>query len=75
VCGIALGIAVFGDPLHISVGMIALQAGGFVALVLGVILVARAPALAALLKTHIPLQGQPGDMEGEPEGLRDNQRP
>lgn len=54
VCGIVLGIVVFGDPMHVSPGMIALQAAGFVALVLGVILVARAPALTTLLKVRLP---------------------
>jgi drug/metabolite transporter (DMT)-like permease len=53
-CGIVLGIVIFGDPMHISPGLIALQAGGFAALVGGVILVARAPALSALLHVHVP---------------------
>ena len=43
--GIVLGIVVFGDSVNVSPGMIALQLGGFAALVLGVIMVARAPAL------------------------------
>jgi hypothetical protein len=54
VCGIVLGIVVFGDPMHVSPALIALQAGGFAALVLGVILVARAPALTTLLRVHLP---------------------
>lgn len=45
VTGIALGIVVFGDRLHTSPALIALQAAGFVALVCGVIMVARGPAL------------------------------
>jgi len=53
-CGIVLGIIVFGDPMHVSPGLLALQAGGFAALVLGVVLVARAPALSSLLRVHIP---------------------
>jgi drug/metabolite transporter (DMT)-like permease len=53
-CGIVLGIIVFGDPMHFSPGLIALQAGGFAALVMGVILVARAPALSSLLRVHMP---------------------
>ncbi len=56
VCGIVLGIIVFGDPMHVSAGLIAMQAGGFAALVTGVILVARAPALSGLLKVHVPHQ-------------------
>jgi drug/metabolite transporter (DMT)-like permease len=48
VAGILLGVVVFGDVIHISPGLIALQAVGLVALVTGVILVARAPALSSL---------------------------
>lgn len=73
VCGIALGIIVFGDPLHVSAGMIALQAGGFAALVIGVILVARAPALTTLLKVHLP--HDPQALAREPEGVADQDRP
>jgi drug/metabolite transporter (DMT)-like permease len=50
VMGIALGIVVFSDRLHTSPGLIALQAAGLVALVCGVVLVARGPALAATLR-------------------------
>jgi drug/metabolite transporter (DMT)-like permease len=48
VVGILLGVVVFGDAIRISPGMLALQAAGIVALVVGVILVARAPALSSL---------------------------
>ena len=48
VAGILLGVVVFGDVIHVSPGLIALQAIGLVALVTGVILVARAPALSSL---------------------------
>jgi hypothetical protein len=48
VCGILLGIVVFGDPVLVSPGMLAVRAAGIVALVVGVILVARAPALSGL---------------------------
>ena len=71
VCGILLGIIVFGDPMHLSAGMIALQAGGFAALVLGVILVARAPALTSLIKAHT--HHDPQGLPQQPEGLPDNQ--
>ncbi|MBO0775420.1 MAG: DMT family transporter [Actinobacteria bacterium] len=67
VCGIVLGIIVFGDPMHVSPGLIALQACGFAALVLGVILVARAPALSGLLKVHVP--------HHQPESVPDKQAP
>jgi drug/metabolite transporter (DMT)-like permease len=46
--GILLGVLVFGDRIQISPGEIALQACGIVALVVGVILVGRAPALSEL---------------------------
>jgi drug/metabolite transporter (DMT)-like permease len=48
VAGIFLGVLVFGDAINISVGMLALQAAGIAALVTGVIMVARAPALSRL---------------------------
>jgi drug/metabolite transporter (DMT)-like permease len=48
VAGMLLGVVVFGDVVHLSPGMLALQAAGIVALVAGVILVARAPALSRL---------------------------
>ena len=48
VVGILLGVVVFGDAIRISPPMLALQAAGIVALVVGVILVARAPALSSL---------------------------
>jgi drug/metabolite transporter (DMT)-like permease len=48
VAGIALGVVVFGDVIRISPGMLALQAAGIVALIAGVILVARAPVLSSL---------------------------
>ena len=53
-----LGVVVFGDVIHVSPGMLVLQAAGLAAMVLGVILVARAPvsaasaALASLLRPH-----------------------
>jgi hypothetical protein len=46
--GILLGILVFGDRIQITPGELALQAGGIVALILGVIVVGRAPALSQL---------------------------
>jgi drug/metabolite transporter (DMT)-like permease len=53
VSGIVLGIVVFGDPVFVSPGMLALRAAGMVALVAGVILVARAPALGGLRKLPV----------------------
>lgn len=46
--GILLGVLVFGDAIRTSPAMIAVQAAGLAALVLGVVLVARAPALTVL---------------------------
>jgi drug/metabolite transporter (DMT)-like permease len=65
VTGIILGIVIFGDAVHPSAGMIALQAAGVAGLVAGVILVARAPALAGGLRPGRPRQphapAQPDD--------------
>jgi drug/metabolite transporter (DMT)-like permease len=55
VVGILLGVVVFGDAIRISPPMLALQAAGIVALVVGVILVARAPALSSLRAPHLRL--------------------
>ena len=56
--GIILGIIVFGDEVRVSPAMIVVQAIGIAALVAGVVLVARAPALADLrppqLAPHFP---------------------
>ena len=46
--GMLLGVVVFGDVVHVSPGMLALQAAGLVAMVLGVVLVARAPVLSRI---------------------------
>jgi drug/metabolite transporter (DMT)-like permease len=56
VAGILLGVVVFGDVVHLSPGMLALQAAGIAALVAGVILVARAPALSRLGRSAVLLQ-------------------
>jgi drug/metabolite transporter (DMT)-like permease len=53
VVGILLGVVVFGDVIRITPPLIALQAAGIVALIAGVILVARAPGLSDLRdKSH-----------------------
>jgi len=62
VVGILLGVVVFDDEIRISPGVLALQAAGILALVAGVILVARAPALSSLrpvrpLLRHLPRDG------------------
>ena len=48
VAGIVLGVIVLGDVVRVSPGLLALQGAGVVALVTGVILVARAPVLSSL---------------------------
>ena len=48
VAGICLGVVVFGDVVRVSPGLLALQAAGILALVIGVVLVARAPMLSSL---------------------------
>jgi drug/metabolite transporter (DMT)-like permease len=48
IIGILLGVIIFGDRVQITPGMLALQAAGIAAMIVGVILVARAPALSAL---------------------------
>jgi drug/metabolite transporter (DMT)-like permease len=54
VSGIVLGIVVFRDSVHVSAETIALEASGLAALLVGVIMVARAPALAQLHRRHPP---------------------
>jgi hypothetical protein len=44
VAGIVLGMVVFGDSIRVSPGLILLGASGLIALLIGVILVARSPA-------------------------------
>ncbi len=50
IAGIALGIVVFGDSIQITPGMLAIQAGGIAALIIGVIAVARSSAFSRLRK-------------------------
>ena len=50
VAGIVLGIVVFGDRVQISPGMLAIEAGGIAALIVGVVLVARSSAFGGLRK-------------------------
>ena len=54
VAGIALGVVAFRDKVPASPLLIALQVAGLIALVVGVILVARAPALSGLRQYHVP---------------------
>jgi drug/metabolite transporter (DMT)-like permease len=65
VAGILLGILIFGDRVALAPEDLALQAGGIFTLVLGVVLVARAPALTGLRKAvepvHLPRRRDAGD--------------
>ncbi len=54
VAGIALGVVAFREKVPASPLLIALQVAGLLALVGGVILVARAPALAGLRQYRVP---------------------
>ena len=89
VAGIALGILVFGDRIQISPGMLAIEAGGIAALIVGVVAVARSSAFTSLRKItevitpcpprqHPPqppgaLRSRPGQPEDAP--ARGPQRP
>jgi len=74
VAGMLLGVVVFGDVVHLSPGMLALQGAGIVALIAGVILVARAPALSKLSRPAVlhPRQapGQPATDAWRPPANR-----
>ena len=66
VSGIVLGIVVFRDSVHVSPGTLALQAAGLVALLIGVIMVARSPALARLRALR-PTSPGPAEDTGPPD--------
>jgi drug/metabolite transporter (DMT)-like permease len=48
--GIVLGILVFGDRVQITPGLLAIEAGGLAALIIGVVAVARSSAFSGLRK-------------------------
>lgn len=75
VVGILLGVIVFGDDIRISPGTIALQAFGLVALVGGVILVARAPMLSGLRPVHVISHAFGPEPEPEPAATREPAMP
>lgn len=54
VAGIFLGIVVFGDSIRVSPGPLVLEASGLIALLVGVLMVARAPALSRLRRSRPP---------------------
>jgi drug/metabolite transporter (DMT)-like permease len=59
IIGILLGVLIFGDRIAVSPGMLAMQACGILALIAGVIGVARAPALASLRRRSPPGRPRP----------------
>ena len=62
--GMLLGVLVFGDRIQVTPGELALQACGIVALIVGVVIVGRAPALSQL-RTWTP-PGLPHITGGRP---------
>jgi len=54
VAGIVLGVVAFREKVPASPALIALQVAGLIALVVGVVLVARSPVLASLHQYHGP---------------------
>lgn len=75
VSGILLGVVVFGDRVSVSPGMLALRAAGIVALVVGVIMVARAPALSALRNVPSAQRGLGPARRDIPKGRAQPPRP
>jgi drug/metabolite transporter (DMT)-like permease len=75
IAGIALGIVVFGDSIQITPGMLAIQAGGIAALIIGVVAVARSSAFSGLRK--ITVRAAPHGLHGlrSPAGSADAQLP
>ena len=70
VSGIVLGIVAFREKVPASPALIALQIAGLIALVAGVILVARSPVLASLRQYH-----GPGEHLLHPETLLHRENP
>jgi drug/metabolite transporter (DMT)-like permease len=68
--GITLGILVFGDRVQITPGLLAIEAGGIAALVVGVIAVARSSAFSGL--RHITDVIKPGS---DPTGSHPTEEP
>ena len=67
--GIALGIVVFGDRVQVTPGMLAIEAGGIAALIVGVIAVARSSAFSGLRKiTDVIRPGPDGADSRTPDG-------
>jgi drug/metabolite transporter (DMT)-like permease len=67
VAGILLGVVVFGDVIRISPGMLAVQASGIAALIVGVIMVARAPMFRQLRPGSV-IPGHGGPLSPQDQG-------
>jgi drug/metabolite transporter (DMT)-like permease len=52
--GIVLGVLVYGDVIHVTPLLLALQAAGIAAMIVGVVLVARAPVFSGLHLRELP---------------------
>jgi drug/metabolite transporter (DMT)-like permease len=74
IAGMLLGVVVFGDVIHVSPGMLGLQGAGLAAMVLGVILVARAPVLSRLGRPPSLLRPHAGGRPGPGVSRRPAQR-
>jgi drug/metabolite transporter (DMT)-like permease len=73
--GIMLGIVVFGDRVQISPGMLAIEAGGLAALIVGVVAVARSSAFSSLrtIVGHLPgAPGHDGSADQQPEPVHES---
>jgi len=64
--GITLGVLVFGDKVHITPLLLAVQAFGLATMVAGVILVARAPVFGRLHLPHVAPPAADGAANPEP---------
>jgi len=71
VAGIALGIVVFGDRIQISPGMLAIEAGGIAALIVGAVAVARSSAFGGLRKITDVITPHSSISEGSAAGRKD----
>jgi drug/metabolite transporter (DMT)-like permease len=68
VAGIVLGIVVFSDRIQVTPGMLAIEAGGLAALIVGAVAVARSSAFGALrsIAGHLPGVPEAGPSSSSP---------
>lgn len=66
--GIVLGIVVFGDRIQVSPGMLAIEAGGIAALIVGAAAVARSSAFSSLRRLTSVLPGVSDVSDSDPDG-------